>query len=76
MKLTRNFYGTLLVGLTLTVAGCGSDSNDNSTAANPASETFVAAVQKIAATSPDDTEPVSIDALVATQLDDVEPVAL
>ena len=76
MKLPRDFYGTLLVGLTLCVAGCGKNSNDSAVDANPVADTFVAAVQKIAATSPDDTEPVSIDALVATELDNVEPVEL
>lgn len=76
MKLPRDVYPILLLALTLSVAGCGRNNNDSAAVANPTPDAFVAAVQAIAATSPDDTEPVNIDAFMVTALDNVEPVQL
>ena len=58
--------------LLLSLVGCGSSSHDEAAT----SDTFIAAVQVIVATAPDDTEPVSTDAIVATSPEDKEPASL
>jgi hypothetical protein len=75
MTSSRTLCGALLGGLLVCMAGCGGGSS-GSGLATPAPDAFVVATLKIAANSPDDTEPVDIDAIVATSPEDVEPVSL
>ncbi|MBA2689509.1 MAG: hypothetical protein H0U63_01740 [Burkholderiales bacterium] len=73
-----------MIGL-LAVAGCGggggggngggggggSDGNSSSSEAN----SFIAAVQRVIASSPDDTEPEATDGINAVETDSSEPVS-
>jgi hypothetical protein len=74
MKASRTLCGTLLTGLLLSVVACGGGHNDNAVDNGPKPDAFVAAVQLVVSSSPDDTEPVSTDALVATSPESTEPV--
>jgi hypothetical protein len=72
MKTTLILRAAGLGGILLGMVACSGGSNNFTR--EP--DTFIVAVQKIAANSPDDIEPVNIDALVATAPEDTEPVTL
>jgi hypothetical protein len=75
MKTLRKLGGSLLAGLLLSVVGCGGGSNDSDHVRSN-TDAFVVAVQSVASTSAEHSEPVSVDALVATAPEDSEPVSL
>ena len=83
--MTRKLY---MLGATsallLALAGCGSNDDDNNDnrvdnntppgAPGATGDSFIAALQGILATSPDDAEPVSIDTFAITSPEDNEPI--
>lgn len=67
----------LLVILVLALAaGCGGGGDSNNGNTPTASQAFVAAVQTVAATEPDDSEPADISASKEATDDDAEAVVL
>ena len=75
MKSSLTTSRVALIAILQLLAACGA-SNDSDTPVAATPDAFVAAVQVITATAPDNTEPANIDALVATAPEDVEPLNL
>ncbi len=67
----------LVLGSTIALAACGSSGGgggDGSSGTGKGSDNFVAQVQRLSATMPEDTEPNDVDAIVATAPEKAEPV--
>ena len=77
--MNKRSYAAL--ALILALAACGGSSNDHGNdggqAGNPGTaDAFIAKVQALIATSPDNTEPESIDAIAVTTPETTEPAPL
>ncbi|WP_194712793.1 hypothetical protein [Noviherbaspirillum soli] len=77
--MNKRSYAAL--ALLLALAACGGSGNDhgndNGQAANPGpTDAFLAKVQALIGTSPDNTEPESIDAVAVTTPETTEPAPL
>ena len=74
------FKAAALLVLTLGIAACGSGGDDHvgqgGNGGGVAQDSFLAAVNALVASSPDDTEPKEIDSITATSPEDSEPSAL
>lgn len=74
MKPTR--IVSLAAALSLLAACGGGGGSSNNPMPRPQGDQFMAAVQSVVTSSPDDTEPQSIDAMVVTTVDDQEPMPI
>jgi outer membrane PBP1 activator LpoA protein len=72
----------LILIAALLLTGCGNSDGDTHTSAPepgppaPMADAFLAQVQTVAATQPEESEAANIDALAATEPEDSEPVPL
>ncbi len=77
-------YSPILMALLLAACGGSESYNDPGTQAAmpaptpapPAADAFLASVESVVATMPDDAEGASVDAIVATAPEDAEPKSL
>lgn len=65
------------IGLTISLTACKSGGgNQNGNAATPQADPFVAFVQQLAQSQPDDAEPEDVSGIVVSSSDNAEPLAL
>lgn len=66
----------LVAGLSLTIAACGSSGGGGGGGGElsvSGSDSFIADVQQLSATSPDNSEPVNVDAIAVSTPENTEP---